>query len=80
MAVGSNKTHAHRAELTVQERSDQIAEWAELVEQRDRISAQSAQKIGRGRPEGGESQAARDMNLSRRHRVGLTREAILAPP
>ena len=27
----------HRAELTVQERSDQIAEWSELIEQREKV-------------------------------------------
>jgi ParB/RepB/Spo0J family partition protein len=57
----------HRAELTVQERSDQIVEWAELVEQKKKlISVQVAQKKPkRGRPNGGEVQTARELNLTR---------------
>ena len=53
----------HRSDLTVQERSDQTARWVELVDQRNTVSAQLGQKLGR--PEGGDSKAARDLNISR---------------
>ncbi len=60
----------HRSELTVQERSDQIAEWAELVEQKDQFAQlaqiESKRADGRGhRTEGGNSKAARDLGLDR---------------
>jgi ParB-like chromosome segregation protein Spo0J len=55
----------HRAELTVQERSDQIARWVELIEQRKKIvSAQVGQKPS-GRPESGDSKASRDLDIPR---------------
>lgn len=50
----------HRAELTVLERADQISKWIILS---DRVSAQLAQKVGR--PEGGQSRAARELNIER---------------
>lgn len=55
----------HRADLTVQQRADQIAEWIRLTE--EGISAQNAPKIktGRGRPEGGINAAARELGLER---------------
>lgn len=53
----------HRNELTVQERSEQITEWVELVGRRAVVSAQLGQKLGR--PESGDSKAARDLNLTR---------------
>jgi ParB-like chromosome segregation protein Spo0J len=56
----------HRAELTALEEAEQVAEWIRLVEElRQEISAQSAQKIGRGRPEGGQSAAAREIGVDR---------------
>lgn len=54
----------HRAELTVQERADHIAEWIRLTEQK--ISAQLAPKSHRGRPEGGINAASRSLRLDRR--------------
>ena len=58
----------HRADLTVQERADQVARWVELIEQKDRLvkPAQVAQVSvgGRGKT-GGDSKAARDLGLDR---------------
>jgi hypothetical protein len=70
----------HRAELSVLERSEHIAEWVRLT---DLISLQSATKIpeGRGRPESGLSKASRELGLEKTdiHRAtkiaGLTPEA-----
>jgi hypothetical protein len=62
----------HRAELTVGERADQIAEWIRLTAP-DGISGQLDQQIpprGRGRPEGGISEAARTLPVA-----GETEEA-----
>jgi ParB family chromosome partitioning protein len=66
----------HRAELTVLERSEQVAEWGRLIaEKRKRdesVSGQVVQKLskrgreGEGRPEGGISATARDLNISRK--------------
>src|SRR5438270_10060792 len=55
----------HRAELMVLDRSEQITELVRLAkeeeeEEEEEISAQPAQKTGRGRPERGQSAAARD--------------------
>lgn len=52
----------HRADLTVLQRSEQIAKWVEIA---NRVSAQVAQKPQGGRPESGNSKAARDLNLER---------------
>lgn len=52
----------HRAELTVVQRSEQVARWAELAA---RISSQLATKISKGRPEGGVNKAARELNLDK---------------
>jgi ParB-like nuclease domain len=56
----------HRAELTVQERSDQIARWVELIEQKNKPAqlGRVSPKGGRGQ-EGGDSQASRDLGISR---------------
>lgn len=52
----------HRADLTVLQRSEQIAKWVEIA---NRVSAQVAPKPQGGRPEGGERQAARELNIDR---------------
>ena len=56
----------HRAELTVMERSEQIAEWVRLTKDRQIKLAQVApvSKGGRGN-KGGVRQAARDLGLTR---------------
>jgi ParB family transcriptional regulator, chromosome partitioning protein len=69
----------HRNELSALERAEQIAEFARLSQEKAdvakaeqgtqasgvRISAQVGQKIPRGRPEGGDSFAARDLGITR---------------
>lgn len=60
----------HRADLTVQERSDQVARWVDLVEQKDQLAQlapiESKRSDGKGhRHEGGERKAARDLGLDR---------------
>lgn len=52
----------HRAELTVQQRADQITEWVTLS---DRVSGQVAQKPQGGRPAGGVSAASRELGIER---------------
>jgi ParB family transcriptional regulator, chromosome partitioning protein len=55
-----------RAELTVGQRADQVAEYARLAtEKRDVQSAQVAQKSQAGRPESGDSRVARDLGITR---------------
>lgn len=50
----------HRAELTVVERSEHIAEWIRLA---DRVSLQVATKPQGGRPEGGVRKASRELGV-----------------
>lgn len=52
----------HRADLTVAERAECIAEWVRLTG--ERVSGQSVQKPHGGRPEGGVAQAARELPIS----------------
>jgi ParB/RepB/Spo0J family partition protein len=52
----------HRAELTVLERSEQLAEWIRLSEE---VSAQVATKPQGGRPESGVRQAARELGVDK---------------
>jgi ParB family chromosome partitioning protein len=53
----------HRAELTVLERAEHVAEWIKLTEAE--VSAQVAPKPQGGRPEGGIRAAARDLGIER---------------
>ncbi len=54
----------HRAELPAWQRDEQIAEWIKLTEERrEAEGAQIAQKVGR--PESGNSLAARELGISR---------------
>jgi ParB-like chromosome segregation protein Spo0J len=53
----------HRAELTVLERAEHVAEWIKLTEAK--VSAQVAPKPQGGRPEGGIRAAARDLRIER---------------
>ena len=48
----------HRAELTVQERAEHVAEWVRLTE---KVSPQVGAKPQGGRPEGGIRRAAREL-------------------
>jgi hypothetical protein len=54
--------YLHRADLTVQEEADHVAEWVRLTEAESKVvSGQNVQKPEGGRPEGGISKAARDL-------------------
>jgi ParB-like chromosome segregation protein Spo0J len=53
----------HRAELTVLERAEHVAEWIKLTEAE--VSAQVAPKPQGGRPEGGIRAAARELGIER---------------
>jgi ParB-like chromosome segregation protein Spo0J len=58
----------HRAELTVAQRAEHVAEYADLARQRrdaERVSAQVAPKPQGGRPEAGDRMAARDLRITR---------------
>jgi len=63
----------HRAELTALEHDEHVAEWVRLTEADQRISDQNVQKKGRGRPEGGISQAARKLLIKGRTQVAKRR-------
>ena len=57
----------YRAELTVQERADQVTEYAALAKEKrvaERVSAQVGHKAPH-RPKGGDSLAARDLGITR---------------
>ena len=55
----------HRAELTVQQRSDHLAAYVRLREKRGRVSPQVEAKSLGGRPEGGLRAAARELGLDK---------------
>ena len=55
--------NAHRAELTKLEAANARAELHELQESSDRISGKKFQKKGRGRPQGGDAEAARNLQV-----------------
>jgi ParB family chromosome partitioning protein len=58
----------HRAELTTEQRYEQIAEYARLAKEKreeERVSAHSGQKPQGGRPESGDALAARDLGIAR---------------
>jgi ParB family chromosome partitioning protein len=59
----------HRAELTALQRAQQVKEWIDLTHH-DEISGQNGKKRKRGRPEGGISKAARELQIP-----GRTEEA-----
>ena len=55
----------HRAELTAQERAEQIAEWVRLTDRQRGLSDNLSGKSP-GRPEGGAAAAARDLGMGER--------------
>lgn len=59
--MGEISENLHRAELTVLQRSEQVAKWVELA---GRVSAQVGKKSP-GRPESGQRKAARELNLGK---------------
>ena len=68
-----------RAELTALERSEQIAEYAELAkEKRASLSAQNGQKAPH-RPEGGDSAASRDLGITRQEVQRAAAISSIAP-
>ena len=67
----------HRAELPEVDRARLIAEWCRLVG--SDISGQLAQKIGRGRPEGGVSESARQLGLDKEDVRRACKVASLSP-
>ena len=66
----------HRSEMTVVQRSEQVARWVQLA---DRVSAQVAPKPQGGRPEKGVNKASRDLNIERTEVQRAVKIASLAP-
>ena len=67
-----------RAELTVAERSEHIAEWIRLTEEREQAKAQLApleRPYDRGRPNQGINAASRELGIERTEarRLGVRR-------
>lgn len=54
------------AELTAQQRAEQIAEWIRLTEEKQELISRQLgeKKEGRGRPEGGRAAATREIGVS----------------
>ena len=72
----------HRAELSVGERADQIAEWVRLTEVQSAQLApnESRRADGRGhRPEGGVRAAARELGIDRDEARRAIRIASIEP-
>jgi ParB-like chromosome segregation protein Spo0J len=70
----------HRAELTVTQRAQQIAEWIRLAEDRQSaVSAQVAPKLAQGRPESGINFAARELGIDRTEAQRAVKIDSIAP-
>jgi ParB-like chromosome segregation protein Spo0J len=70
----------HRAELTVTQRAQQIAEWIRLAEDRQSVvSAQVAPKVAHGRPESGINLAARELGIERTEAQRAVKIDSIAP-
>jgi ParB-like chromosome segregation protein Spo0J len=54
----------HRADLTVLQRNEQIAEWLRLIQDKPEVSGHVVQKPQGGRPEGGLSLAVRSLPVA----------------
>lgn len=67
----------HRAELSVQERSDQIAEWVRLTD--EKVKAQVAPLPSRGRPNQGINAASRDLGVDRTEAQRAVKIASMTP-
>ena len=67
----------HRTELTVLDRSEQIAEWIRLTA--ERVSRQLVAKPQGGRPEGGVRAAARELDISEPDARRATKISAIAP-
>jgi len=74
----------HRADLSVQERADHIAEWVRLTEQKNKSAACADIVKGRGQPKGGINDAVRELGIDRTEAqravkiAGISDEAKLA--
>jgi ParB family chromosome partitioning protein len=73
----------HRAELTVQERSDQVTEWINLAKEKraaeKRVLVQVAPKPQGGRPEGGIREAERELGIEHTEAVRAVKIASIIP-
>jgi ParB-like chromosome segregation protein Spo0J len=67
----------HRAELTVQQRAEHIAEWIKLSD--GEVSGQVVQKPQGGRPEGGISAASRELGIERKEAERAVKIASIVP-
>src|SRR5262245_6586709 len=67
-----------RAELTVQQRADQIAEWVQLTEEKRELSDNLSGK-SRGRPESGAAAASRELGLGEREVQRAVKIASIEP-
>lgn len=68
----------HRSDLTVQERSDQVARWVDLVEAKAK-AAQVAHPGGKQPHEAGVSKASRELGLTREHVQRSRKIAAISP-
>lgn len=55
----------HRAELSVQERADHIAEWVRLTDEKNKGAICADIPRGRGQPQGGVNAAVRELGIER---------------
>lgn len=69
----------HRAELTVQERSEHIAEWVRLIGEKNKGATCADIPRSRGQPEGGINAAVRDLGIDRTEAQRAVKIAALAP-
>lgn len=67
----------HRSELSVQERSDQIAEWVKLTD--EKVSRQVDAKPQGGRPEGGIRAASREIGITEQASRRAIKIAAISP-
>jgi hypothetical protein len=68
----------HRAELTVQQRSDQIAEWVAITNKKAQLAPFSNQGAGRGN-KGGVNAAARELGVGRTDIQRAVKIAAITP-
>lgn len=69
----------HRAELTALERDEHVSEWIRLAEKKaEEVFGQIDHKPQGGRPEGGVSKAARELNLGRKDAERAVKVASLS--
>ena len=69
----------HRAELTVTERAENIAEWVRLTGEKNKGASCADIPKGRGQPQGGINAATREFGIDRTEVQRATKIAALAP-